>query len=59
MWWRKRRCLRGGRFGTGGGICKETVRACCELLTAKTLPDCLLLHCCLLSSEGGLDKVCK
>ena len=31
-------------FGSSGGTCEETVRACCGLLTAKTLPDCLPLH---------------
>ena len=36
MWWRKRRYSRGGggRFGNGGRICEETVRAGCGLLTA-------------------------
>ena len=34
----------GGGFGSGGEICEETVRACCRLLIAKTLPDCLPLH---------------
>ena len=34
----------GSGFGSGGRICEETVRACCGLLIAKTLPDCLSLH---------------